>query len=138
MEIIKMTRLYVKEKNAIGLKVNGPKDVLPFFKNLEKADQESAWVISLDAEHKILACDMVALGGPNYATVSPNIVFRRVLQAGGISFIFLHNHPSGNPTASEEDKDITKKLREGGKLVELRLLDSLIIAERGNTSISVY
>jgi len=132
-----MTRLYVKEKNALGVKVSGPNDLIPYFKSLEKADQESAWVISLDAENKVIACDMVSLGGANYATVSPNIVFRRVLQAGGVSFVFLHNHPSGNPTASEEDKIITKRLREGARLVELNLLDSLIIAGRGSTSIGL-
>ena len=132
-----MPRLYIKEHVASGVKVKGPSDLIPYFQSLEKLDQESFWVVSLDAQHQVIKADMVSLGGPNYATVSPNIVFRRILQNGGTSAVLIHNHPSGQGKASREDEELTRRLREAGRMLEINILDHIVIAEENNVIVSV-
>jgi DNA repair protein RadC len=131
-----MSHLHTKEQDAEGVAVLKPKDIVPYFKDLEECDQETFWVVSLDAERKVIRSDLISMGGPNYACVSPNLVFRRVLQAGGVAMIVLHNHPSGNPAPSREDEEMTAKLKQGANTLEIKFLDHLIIALGGVTSIN--
>jgi len=121
----------------IGVLVKNPEDVGDYFKALTRCDQETVWVVTLDGEHKIIAVDMVAMGGANYATFSPNIIFRRVLMAQGVALILVHNHPSGNPTPSPEDIEVTQRLKKAGKLLEINVLDHLVISERGVRSCAI-
>lgn len=124
-----MTTLHVRESQVIGSKVKGSNDVVEFLKQyLKNADQESFWVIGMDTEHKVLICEMVFLGGMDCCTVDPRILFRRLIVGECASFIIAHNHPSGCTTPSREDVNLTNKLREGGSLLGLKLLDHILIA----------
>jgi DNA repair protein RadC len=58
----------------------------------------------------------------------PKIIFKAALEELASGIILAHNHPSGNLTASQADLDLTRKLKEGGKLLEIQVLDHLIIA----------
>lgn len=126
-----MTRLYVKESKAIGNTIRQPSDVYDYFRALGRADQESFWVVGLNGTHKIVSADMISLGGANFASVDQRIVFRRLLRAEAVAFVALHNHPSGNPTPSQDDRHLTSKLREAGDLLGIRLLDHLVITDTG-------
>jgi len=59
--------------------------------------------------------------------IDPRTVFRAALECGATSFIMAHNHPSGQLKASEPDKAITEKLKQGGQILEIRLLDHIIL-----------
>lgn len=68
--------------------------------------------------------------------IDPRTIFRAALECGATSFILAHNHPSGQTQPSEPDKAITKKLKEGGKLLEIHLLDHLILTSTTYTSMT--
>jgi len=101
------------------------------FNSLKSADQESVWIVGLDAASKTIFKECVFLGGINCSVVDPKLIFRRLLGVGAISFICVHNHPGGQILPSKEDNLSTKKLREIGKIIDLNLLDHIIIAGDG-------
>lgn len=94
--------------------------------------REKVFVILLNSANKVLGIKHIGDGGISDCIVDPRIVFQSALLANATSFIMWHNHPSGNLTASKADKDISKKLKDGGKLLDINLLDSLIIDSEGN------
>jgi DNA repair protein RadC len=67
--------------------------------------------------------------------IHPRDVFRPLIQMGAVAVIFVHNHPSGDPTPSRADIDITSRLREVGDLVGIPVLDHVIIGEQGFSSL---
>jgi DNA repair protein RadC len=96
-------------------------------------DREHFWIISLDSKNKVKFVELVSLGTVNTCLVHPREVFRRALKKGAVSIIIGHNHPSGDPTPSEEDLQITQKIKQGADLLSVPLLDHIII---GNTNFS--
>jgi len=130
-----MTTFTINESKPIGKVIKGPFDLVPHLKDLKDADQEAFYAVSLDAAHQILAIDLISLGGHNFASVDPNILFRRLLANNASAFVVAHNHPSGTATPSEEDKLLTKKIKEGAKLLNLNYLDHLLFA--GDQVVSV-
>ena len=75
--------------------------------------------------------DVVAKGSVNYCQVSIIEIFKMAVISNAVKIIMFHNHPSGNPVPSREDKEITKKVREVGELLEIELLDHIIIGRNG-------
>ena len=76
---------------------------------------------------QIISWDEISKGDLNSSIVHPREVFKYALRYSANSIICLHNHPSGDPTPSSQDIDITKRLEEVGDLVGIRLLDHIII-----------
>jgi len=124
----KTFKFYVKEPAQKQVIIRAD-DVWRRFRRLKKADQESAWIIGLDTKNKVIFCDMLFLGGIKASNVDPIIVFKRLLTVGATSFIFIHNHPSGNPEPSKEDIATTEKLKRGADILGLELVDSIIIGD---------
>lgn len=75
--------------------------------------------------------EIISQGGINSTVVDPRIVFRKALELGAVSFIICHNHPSGNLQPSQADKTLTSRLYEGGKLLDIKLLDHIIVGDKG-------
>ena len=121
-------KLYVKEK-VTGLKIKSARDVFDTIKELGKTDQESVWIIGYDSGNKEIFRGCIFLGGLNSAMVDLKILFKRVLVAGCASFILIHNHPSGDPKPSLEDKTLTEKIKQAAKILETTFLDHIIIGE---------
>jgi DNA repair protein RadC len=91
--------------------------------------KEHFWTIGLNNNNVILYIELVALGSTNEAILNPMEVYRLAVLKNSIKVIICHNHPSGNLTPSAEDIHITNKLKEGGKLLGIKLLDHLVISE---------
>jgi len=91
-------------------------------------DKEHFWVIGLNTKNVSQYIELVALGGLNACPVSPREIFRLAIIKAVAGIIAIHNHPSGDPEPSEEDIRITKKLVEVGKILDIPVLDSIIIA----------
>lgn len=85
--------------------------------------------IVLDSKHRKLRDVVVGQGSLTASIVHPRDVFVRVLRDSAAAVIFVHNHPSGDPTPSREDIDITRRLREVGQLVGVHVLDHVIIGK---------
>jgi DNA repair protein RadC len=92
-------------------------------------DKEHFWVIHLNARNLVLSVELVAIGCLTGALVHPREVYRRSVHNGAAAIIAVHNHPSGDPTPSPEDVQLTERLTEAGRIIGIRLLDHIIIAE---------
>ncbi|HNB82792.1 MAG TPA: DNA repair protein RadC, partial [Chitinophagaceae bacterium] len=89
---------------------------------------EMFYVLFLNAGNRLVHVEAISKGGLTATVVDSRIVFRRALELGGITqLIISHNHPSGNLNPSEMDKRLTQKIKDGGALLDLALLDHLII-----------
>jgi len=112
-------------------KIKYPNDVLPHVKNLRRKTQENFTVLLLDGGHNLIAFRKITTGLVNRTIVHPREVFRPAVQKNSVAIIAVHNHPSGNVQPSEEDKEITKRLKEAGDVLGIQLLDHVIVTKEG-------
>ena len=131
----------VKEKeinynsNWTDKKINSPEKVAEVAINvleLHEQAEESFYIFTLDTKNKITGIFEVSKGSLNSSIVHPREVFKRALLQNANSIILLHNHPSGDPTPSGEDIDLTNRLVEAGDLLGIRVLDHLIVGDQSN------
>jgi DNA repair protein RadC len=93
--------------------------------------RESFHTVLLDTRHRVLSLQLTSLGTVNAAAVHPREVFLPAVREAAAAVVVAHNHPSGDPTPSVEDRLVTARLREVGELVGIPVLDHLVIgAER--------
>lgn len=84
-------------------------------------------VIFTNRANKVLGVFEVSTGGIAGTVADPKLIFVAALKAGATGLILSHNHPSGNLTPSHADIELTKKIKEGGRLLEIQVLDHIII-----------
>ena len=101
---------------------------------LEEQERESFLALALDVKLRLLAELHLADGGGTEVAVSPRDIFTALVRERAAAVIFVHNHPSGDPTPSEHDRELTQRLRSVGDIVGIRVVDHLIIAQGGHTS----
>jgi DNA repair protein RadC len=92
-------------------------------------DREQFLVCCLDAKNVSIGVNVVSIGSLNLSIVHPREVFKPAILLNAAAIIAVHNHPSGDPTPSSEDRTLTTRLREAGDLLGIRLLDHLILGE---------
>lgn len=95
---------------------------------LRDLQHEEFWIILLNRANAVIDLRMISKGGVSGTVVDPKIIFNEALRMKASGLIVSHNHPSTNPKPSESDMLLTRKLCEGGKLMEISLLDHIIIA----------
>ena len=111
------------------LKVRGSKDIFDMMKGyFFDLPHEEFWVILLNRGNRIIRKQQISYGGVAGTVADPKIIFKAALEELACGIILAHNHPSGNCTASQQDIDLTKKLKDAGKLMEIQVLDHLIFA----------
>lgn len=91
---------------------------------------EIFWVLALDAQHNIIrnAPIIISTCTVNATLIHPREVFRAAILAGASAVILVHNHPSGDPTPSAEDRAVTEQLVASGKLLDIPVHDHMVIA----------
>lgn len=90
---------------------------------------EEFWVLLLNRANRLIRKKRISEGGVSGTVADPKIIFKLAVEELASGVIVVHNHPSGNLKPSESDINLTKKLKEAGKLLEISLLDHLIIAQ---------
>ena len=85
----------------------------------------------LDGRHRVLREEIVSQGTLTASLVHPREVFRAALRESAAALILVHNHPSGDPAPSREDRDVTERLTRAGELLGVQVLDHVIVAEAG-------
>lgn len=88
---------------------------------------EEFWVLLLNRANRLIRKQRISEGGVSGTVADPKVIFKGALDHLASGIIVAHNHPSGNRTASQSDIDLTRKLREAGKFLEIQLLDHLIV-----------
>jgi len=95
---------------------------------LRDLDHEEFWILALNGANKLVAKQKISQGGINTTVADPKIIFKFALENLATGIILVHNHPSGNNSPSLEDKLLTHKLKEAGKLLAINVIDHVIIA----------
>jgi DNA repair protein RadC len=114
-----------------GIRISGARDVLPLVNHLLDRPQEHVLTISLSGAHEVLRVRTVSIGLLTSCPVHPREVFVGPICDHAYSVILAHNHPSGDPTPSEEDRKVTRQIKAAAATLGLRLLDHIIFARRG-------
>ena len=98
----------------------------PLFHGL---DREQFLVACLDAKHAIIGVNVVSVGSLTLSIVHPREVFKPAILLNSAAIICAHNHPSGDPAPSSEDRVLTDRLRQAGDLIGITILDHLILGD---------
>jgi len=123
---------YVGRAKRVPAIVRSPMDAVGFMRRIVTDDAREHFVaIYLDGRHRPIAHSIVSVGTATASLVHPREVFQPAVLAGACAVIVGHNHPSGDPSPSSEDRDVTRRLAKAGELVGIRLLDSLVWARAG-------
>ena len=119
--------------------VKGPADVFGLLSEEANLwDRERFLCLLLDGRHRTIGLDEVSVGTATAALVHPREVFKSVILANACGFILIHNHPSGDPSPSKEDHDITARLKQIADLIGVPLLDHVVLGETGYFSFSEH
>lgn len=97
--------------------------------NKIRRNQEHFWVVGLDNRNKILFIELISLGAVNRVQVAPPEVFRMAIYKLAVKMILVHNHPSGELSPSDADKDITDRMMKAGQMLRIEVIDHLVISE---------
>ena len=123
VRLVKEPSLYSTEP------IRSPGDVLKVIADeLATYDREVFLILNLKANGQIINMNVCSVGTLNSSLVSPREVFKSSILSNAAAFIAIHNHPSGSLEPSQEDHDITKRLFECGRLLEIKMLDHMIVA----------
>jgi len=111
-----------------------PNDAYEYMKKYSGATRESFFVILLNGSNEIIGHERITTGLVNRTIVHPREVFKPAIIKSCSAVILCHNHPSGNLTPSQEDIDITERLKKAGEILGIPVLDHIIISRKGYTS----
>lgn len=90
-------------------------------------DRECSVVFLLNTKNRLIAAEVISVGILDGSLIHPREVFKAAVWAGAASIIVAHNHPSGDTTPSVQDREVTTRLREAGKLLGIPLTDHVIV-----------
>ncbi len=108
--------------------LSSPRQVFDYARAYATAEREHFLVVHLNARHVPVFLEVVSIGTLDASLVHPREVFRRAIAEGSAAIVLVHNHPSGDPTPSDEDVEVTGRLVQVGEVVGIRVLDHVVIA----------
>ena len=108
--------------------ISSPDDVAALFmEELRYLSKETFRVVLLNVKNQLMMKDDISIGGLNFSAAHPREVFQNAIRKGAASIILCHNHPSGDPTPSDDDISITKQLVRSGEILGIKVIDHIII-----------
>jgi DNA repair protein RadC len=129
--ILSTLELARRQNIFTGVSIKKPADILPLVMKYGSKKQEHLVCFSLNGAGGVIEERVVSIGILNSTLIHPREVFADALSDRAASIILVHNHPSGIIEASSEDRELTKKLVEAGKILGIPLLDHIIITKEG-------
>ncbi|HEY2711270.1 MAG TPA: DNA repair protein RadC [Chthoniobacterales bacterium] len=116
------------KENRTGKKIETPEAIYELLSaEMQALHKESLRVVLLDTRYHLMRVEDVSLGSLNESIAHPRDVFRPALIYAAFAVIVVHNHPSGDPSPSQADQSLTRRLREAAELLQIKLLDHVII-----------
>ncbi|MEA1975186.1 MAG: DNA repair protein RadC [Bacillota bacterium] len=117
------------------MKITSPIDVCNIFMDeLRYEMKEKFIIILLNTKSEIISKEIISIGNLNSSIVHPREVYKYAIKKSAASILFVHNHPSGNPMPSKNDKEITKRLTEVGDIIGIKVVDHIIIGNNQHFS----
>lgn len=121
------------------LTIRSPQDAANLLmEDLRYHQKEHFVCLFLDTKNQLIGMETLSIGSLNASIVHPREVFRSAIKRSSASLICAHNHPSGDPTPSAEDIDITRRLCESGELLGIDVLDHVIIGDQKFVSLKEH
>ena len=133
--ISELSKRLAKSTASSALCFNSPVTIANYFmEEMRHQKQEHMKLLLLDSKSKLIAETNISKGTVNASLVTPREIFIEALQKQAVAIIILHNHPSGDPSPSQEDILVTQRIKNAGLLIGIELLDHLIIGNNCYTS----
>ncbi len=124
-------------ENDEVIKLNNSSDVYELVKDeLSNSDREMLLSVMLTSKNQLIGVETVSIGSVSATTMFSREVFKSAILANAVSIILCHNHPSGELIPSNEDIQVTQLLVEAGKLLGIKVMDHLIVSNKGYHSLS--
>ncbi|MBI5837616.1 MAG: DNA repair protein RadC [Candidatus Eisenbacteria bacterium] len=115
--------------------VSGPEDVVRLVRHIRRARKEHFVALFLNARHQVVKQETISIGTLNASLVHPREVFQPAVGESAAAVILVHNHPSGDPTPSEEDVQLTGRLVQAGRIMGIEVLDHVIVCAQAFVSL---
>ena len=132
-QLMEMLRRVMQNKTPC--RVSCPLDVYRLSLDLVSLYQEHFMVYFLNSKNQVISRKTIFIGSLNKTVVHPREVFRAAIQQSSASIVCVHNHPSGDPTPSREDIEVTNRLVEAGEVIGIDVLDHVIVGRDGYVSL---
>ena len=110
---------------------SSPEQAAKYVRDMEEFDREFGVILHLDTKNNIVGKEVISIGSLNAAVIHPREVYKGAILNNSAGIIFLHNHPSGDPAPSQNDLDITRRLKDTGNTTGIELMDSVVIGQDG-------
>jgi DNA repair protein RadC len=128
---IELGRRLARSKFDEAVIIRSPEDVAELMmEELRYLQKEHFVCLFLNTKNHVLAQETLSMGSLNASIVHPREVFRAAIKRSSASIVCVHNHPSGDPTPSPEDIQLTHRLSEAGAIVGIEILDHIIIGDQ--------
>ena len=123
---------YGRKRKGSYDSVKGPSSAVAFLRKVAPNNsQEHVIALYLDAAHQPIGYSIVSTGLASSCPIHPREIFQRAIGLGAHSLILSHNHPSGRVEPSEEDRTVTKQIKEAGRVLGIKLLDHVVFSDSG-------
>ncbi len=122
--------VHLVRENSLTFRVNSPADVYTLFRKRALSwPQERFFALHLDTLNHMISYEIITIGVVDASIVHPREVFRAAILANAAAILVAHNHPSGDPTPSPTDRELTRQLVEAGKILSIPVRDHVILGE---------
>ena len=133
--VLELARRMAREEAGEGICFRTPASIAGYYmEDLRHREQEVLLLLMLNQKGRLLREKYMFKGTVNASVISPREIFLEALSARAVQIILLHNHPSGDARPSREDLNVTRRVREAGELLGIRLTDHIIIGEHAYMS----
>lgn len=125
-------------QNIANKSIQSAEEAYYYVKNMQYLQKEHLRGIYINSRHRVIHDEVITIGSMDANIIHPREVFRPAIEHGAYAIILAHNHPSGDPTPSNADIEVTSKLKETGDLIQIPLIDHLIVGNNGYTSLNRF
>ena len=129
--VAELSRRIAKKAATESLRFERPSTIADYYmEDFRHLEQEHLMVLLLNSKNRLLREQVIFKGTVNASLVSPREIFILALRYGAVNMILVHNHPSGDPSPSKADVDISRRIKQSGELIGIRMLDHIIIGDQ--------
>ena len=130
----------LKSEYDTSTRITGPASAIQFCRNqfgrlARDSKQEEFWIVTLSTKNQPIDCHQITVGTLRNSLVHPREVFRPAIRDAANCILVLHNHPSGDPTPSDQDISVTERLEQTAEVVGISVIDHIIVA--GEKAVSI-
>jgi len=129
-------RIWKRSALSETVSFHNPLEIVNYFmEDMRHKEREQVFILLLNTKGALIKEVLISQGTVNASVVSPREIFIEAARYHAVSLVLVHNHPSGDPSPSKEDISLTRRVKEAGELMGIRLLDHIIIGDNSYISL---